>query len=169
MNGEVKSYRLNEPMTWAEFKRMPDDIQITYIKALRAKYGVSDTKIFEMMGVSQAVGQRVVANLGIGLGKGSNRCRNWDKDNWIAWVNGVPKKETAEVALDEPKEMEAAVDAEGERYEEPKWEPPTMFAPWCGTMKFEGSAVQALATVGLMLGERNVQLTVTWEEVRDEC
>lgn len=35
MSGEVKSYRLNEPMSWREFKAMPDDIKVTYIKLLR--------------------------------------------------------------------------------------------------------------------------------------
>lgn len=37
MNGEVVSYKLNEPMTWAEFKALPDDIKKTYIKLLREK------------------------------------------------------------------------------------------------------------------------------------
>ena len=31
MSGEVKSYRLNEPMTYAEFRLMPEDLQKTYI------------------------------------------------------------------------------------------------------------------------------------------
>ena len=31
MNGEVKSYHLNSPMLWSEFKSMPDDIQVLYI------------------------------------------------------------------------------------------------------------------------------------------
>ena len=35
MSGECKSYRLNSPMSWDEFKAMPDDIKITYIKLLR--------------------------------------------------------------------------------------------------------------------------------------
>ena len=32
MNGECKSFRLNDPMVWKEFKSMPDDLKITYIK-----------------------------------------------------------------------------------------------------------------------------------------
>jgi hypothetical protein len=35
MNGEVQTYKLNDPMTWEEFKAMPDDIKAVYIKALQ--------------------------------------------------------------------------------------------------------------------------------------
>ena len=30
MNGECKSYRLNDPMMWEEFKKLPDDIKTMY-------------------------------------------------------------------------------------------------------------------------------------------
>ena len=40
MSGEVKSYRLNKPMTWQEFKAMPHDVQYGYIKLLKSKYSV---------------------------------------------------------------------------------------------------------------------------------
>lgn len=161
MNGEVKSYKLNEPMTWEEFKAMPDDIKITYIKALREKYGVSDSKIFEMMRTNQATGQRAIAKLGICTGKGGNRYRKWDADAWYAWVNGAPLAEKEEVKKEKP-ESEAAPPTDL-KYEEPKCEPPKMVAPRCGTMTFEGNAVEALATVGLLLGEASVRMTVHWE------
>ena len=38
MNGDVKSYNLNRPMTWEEFRSMPQDLQIMYIKKLRNEY-----------------------------------------------------------------------------------------------------------------------------------
>ena len=53
MNGEVKSYRLNDPMTWEEFKAMPDDIMTSYIKLIRERFGASDTAIANMMGTTQ--------------------------------------------------------------------------------------------------------------------
>ena len=40
MNGECKAYRLNDPMGWKEFKAMPDDLKITYIKLLRKEFNV---------------------------------------------------------------------------------------------------------------------------------
>ena len=33
MNSDVKSYNLNRPMTWGEFRSMPQDLQIMYIKS----------------------------------------------------------------------------------------------------------------------------------------
>lgn len=162
MSGEVKSYKLNAPMTWEEFKAMPSDIAIAYIKALRDKYGVSDCKIFEMMGINQATGQRYIVKLGIGLGKGGNRYQTWDKDGWYAWVNGVPqtKEEPEETVLTIP---DKEPDFPKPVLEEVTYEPPRMYAPHIGSLTFEGKATDALATVGLLLGEVNVRLTVTWE------
>lgn len=182
MNGEVKSYKLNEPMTWAEFKAMPDDIKVAYIKALRGKYNVSDTKIFEMMGVSQANGQREIVRLGIALGRGRSGRVKWDKDGWYAWVNGVKAvnedvvidNDSGKAILDEGINVAPEVKKEEVKEEAPpadlkfaemKYEPPTMVAPRCGTMHFEGNAREALTTVSLMLGGENVRLCVTWEIV----
>ena len=88
MNGEVKSYKLNDPMSWKEFKVMPNDIKIAYIKALRKRYNVSDTKIAEMMCVSQHTLSNLMVRLGIRSARQSRE--KWDKDGWYAWVNGVP-------------------------------------------------------------------------------
>ena len=38
MNGDVKSYNLNRSMTWEEFRSMPQDLQIMYIKKLRNEF-----------------------------------------------------------------------------------------------------------------------------------
>ena len=161
MSGEVKTYKLNAPMTWEEFKAMPSDIAITYIKALRDKYGVSDSKIFQMMGINQATGQRYIVKLGIGIGKGGSRYQSWDKDGWYSWVNGVPAKgetnpseglEKCVVEVEKPTEKCEVV-----------YEPPKMYAPHIGSLTFEGKAAEALATVALLLGEANVRLSVTWE------
>lgn len=86
MNGDVKSYRMNDPMTWEEFKSMPDDLRITYIKLLREKFHVSDTKIGEMLGVAQRTISSEISRLGIGLGK-RHKHTGFDKDVWEAWRN----------------------------------------------------------------------------------
>lgn len=86
MNSEVKSYHMNDPMTWKEFKSMPDDLKITYIKLVREKFHVSDTKIGEMFGVAQRTIASEIIRLGIGLGKRHHHS-GFDKDGWDAWRN----------------------------------------------------------------------------------
>ena len=51
MNGEVREYRMNSPITYAEFKKYPDDLKKKYIQRLRDMFDVSDTDIAAMMGV----------------------------------------------------------------------------------------------------------------------
>lgn len=106
MNGEVKSYRLNDPMTWAEFKTMPDDLKITYIKLLREKFGVSDSKIAEMMGIGQNTMSKESRRLNTALGWGGNGGK-FDKDGWEAWIN------RSTPTLDDGEELEQAAE-EGE-------------------------------------------------------
>lgn len=51
MNGEIRKYRMNSPITYAEFKKYPDDLKKKYIQRLRDMFDVSDTDIAAMMGV----------------------------------------------------------------------------------------------------------------------
>lgn len=105
MNGEVKEYRLNDPVRWGEFKEWPDDIKVLYIKSLRKAYNVSDTRIMEMMGVSGITLCKEMKRLGISTGQRSGRTK-WDKDGWYAWVNGVPVEAKEDVAKERTPEME---------------------------------------------------------------
>lgn len=102
MSGECKSFRLNEPMTWAEFKSMPDDIKVTYIKLLQEKWKVPIVHIGKMMGVCQTVIQRETARLGIVLGKVVHK-QIWDKDAFYAWANGVSTPVPEEAVQEEKK------------------------------------------------------------------
>lgn len=52
MNGEIREYRMNSPITYTEFKKYPDDLKKKYVKRLRDMFDVSDTDIAEMMGVN---------------------------------------------------------------------------------------------------------------------
>ena len=53
MNGAIKVYKMNEPITYAEFKKYPDDLKKQYLNNLREKFDVPDTAIAEMMGVNK--------------------------------------------------------------------------------------------------------------------
>ena len=69
MNGEVKSYNLNRPMTWEEFRSMPQDLQIIYIKKLRNEFGVPDIVLGKAMGVCKSSFSKAMKDLNLSLGK----------------------------------------------------------------------------------------------------
>ena len=95
MSGECKSFRLNEPMAWKEFKAMPDDIKVTYIKLLQQKFNVPFVHIGKMLGCAQNTISGEIIRLGLSEGKNcKGRSKKWDKDGFYAWVNGVKKLPT---------------------------------------------------------------------------
>lgn len=106
MNGECKSYRLNEPMKWEEFLSMPDDIQKIYVYALRKKYKVPNADLGRMMGVERTCISNHLMRHGFEKAP-DGRCK-WDKEGFWAWVNGVniptpvPEEEPAEDPIQEP-------------------------------------------------------------------
>lgn len=118
MNGECKSYRLNSPMSWEEFKSMPDDLKVVYIKALREKYNVPNTALAEMFDISSSMLSRYLKRLGLAEGKSSSISkRSWNKEAFLAWRNGVKvdttkaEEETPVVETDIPEsEEEKTVD-----------------------------------------------------------
>lgn len=109
MNGECKSYRLNAPMTWSEFKSMPKDLQVIYVKALREKYGVTNKALSEAFGVSAPELSRYFKSIGLSLGSAAGPAsRNWDCTKFWAWWHGVKEEELYD---DEPsKKPEEEID-----------------------------------------------------------
>lgn len=69
MNGDVKSYNLNRPMTWEEFRSMPQDLQIMYVKKLRNEFGVPDIVLSKAMGVCKSSFSKAMRDLNLSLGK----------------------------------------------------------------------------------------------------
>lgn len=118
MSGECKSYRLNEPMAWKEFKAMPDDIKVTYIKLLRQKFNVPVTYIAKMMGVTESSVRMELKKFGLTEGKGSRSGKSkWDKEGFLAWANGVDKLPTP-VFEEEPIQEPVITSEEPEPYVE---------------------------------------------------
>jgi hypothetical protein len=103
MNGECKSYRLNDPVKWDEFKSMPDDIKATYIKLIRQKFNPPNTMIAQMMGVSEMTVRRELKKLGLEAIQRSGRMK-WDKEGFYAWMHGdkLPTPVPAEEPIEEP-------------------------------------------------------------------
>lgn len=98
MNGECKSYRMNEPMNWDEFKSLPDDLKVIYIKALREKFGVPDMVLADYMGVTRVTLGKYMRCLGLGLGKSAGaESKRWNrKAEFDAWWYAVPAEAISE-------------------------------------------------------------------------
>lgn len=60
LNGEVKSYSMNRPMTWKEFQTYPDDLQETYLATLVDGFNVSMNQIGDMMDISNTTLNRLI-------------------------------------------------------------------------------------------------------------
>ena len=69
MNGDLKTYNLNRPMTWKEFRSMPQDLQIMYIKKLRNEFGVPDIVLCKVMGICKSSFSRAMSDLNLSLGR----------------------------------------------------------------------------------------------------
>ena len=170
MSGECKSYRLNEPMRYDEFKAMPDDLKIAYILAIREKYKAPNVAIAKMMGTTKDAIYLVTKKLGIVNDTRGNK--KWDKDGFMQWCYGVPADKEEEPAAEEATVEEVVVpEVPCETVEEeiPAIEEkdtivlPKMVVPTSGTMNFEGDTYDILKTIGVLLGGANVKMCVSWE------
>ncbi len=123
MNGKCESYRMNDPISWEEFKKWPDEHKITYIKNLREKYKVPDVALAKAMGVQDVTFRKWVKCLGLAQGKGAGAAgRHWhnsdDSTRFWAWWHGVKQAllgcENASVSPSEPVEADICEKAEFE-------------------------------------------------------
>ena len=65
MNSDVKSYNLTQPMKWADFKAMPDDLHKAYLLRIRNLYAAPASQIAEMFGVNRQTVINEQTRLGI--------------------------------------------------------------------------------------------------------
>lgn len=160
MSGECKSYKMNEPMTWVEFKSMPDDLKILYIKSLREKFNVPCNAIADMFGVVPTTLNAWIKCLGISEGKSSGGKRTWDKEGFYAWRSGASESavEHVETPIEEtpPCKVDDTTGCCGET---------TTLIPVTGEMTFDGNVDDILRTVRGILSGANVRLTVKWDIV----
>jgi hypothetical protein len=168
MNGEVKSYRLNDPMTWAEFQGMPDELKTTYIKLIREKYCAPDQHIGRMLGVCQTTIAKEVRRLGISNGRGAFKPK-WDKEAFYAWCYGAG----TQAPVSEPAEDGEAATVAPVRNEPQSGntsggcgtEAVLPAVPECGNLTFECYADQALAVLAKILCNEHIHLIVQWDVV----
>lgn len=193
MNGEcIKYASLKKPMSWEEFKKLPKDLAVQYIKSLRKKYNVPDKNIAEnVFHISPAALTKYNREvLELFQGKCAGGKRVWDKDGFLAWCGGaedgvVKPSETpveeeqivtheTEPNLEEPVENDINREIFEHNYDlheevnkilnetESSCEANTVI-PSNGEMTFQGNVDDILRTIAKLLDGRQVRLEVEWE------
>lgn len=171
MNGELKTYRLNDPMTWAEFKALPDGIKKIYIKGIREKFNCPDSVLARMMGGDPSTFLKLLKKLRLPHGAG-NKNKNWDRAGFEAWATGnkIEELEVSEETVTEVTEVTEETEVT-EVIEDPKknegihWEftERKKAIPMTGSMKFEGKIEEILDSVYALLGGAEVTINIYWE------
>ena len=157
MNGEVAVYRLNEPMSWKEFKAMPDEHKETYIKIIRNKWNPPDSRIAEMFGISKFMMSNEMVRLGLNRGKASYS--GWDEEGFLRWAHGVPA-EAVEETVEEVEEVEEFVETPAPQI--------ASCLPGRGELNFEGNVDEIANTIRVLLGGAKVRLSVCWNVLEED-
>jgi DNA-binding transcriptional regulator YiaG len=192
MSGECKTYRMNDPMTYDEFKALPNDLKVCYIQALRKKYNVPDKTLATAMGVNSHAFGCLIRELGLGLGKGAaGAAKKWPKtdkavDFWT-WWHGVDAEKAVEgsgtdelIAVNEDPEIKEYVENDiastvraaseilkrdmfNDESEKCGCTGEVRYAlPSRGEMTFQGHIDEILRTVNKLLEGKDVWLEVKW-------
>lgn len=148
-NGEVSTYQLGGPMSWAEFKKLPKDLQKQYIENLQREYRANFPAIAAMFGVSLTALRRRTEELVIKAPTGgAARMSADDRERWDAFVNPAePAENICEPAPPAPAEKETPAGA----------------VLRSGQMTFRGPVGDAMRQVYAILGETSARCTITWE------
>ena len=100
MNGDVISYRMNSPLSWDEFKELPNDLKANYIKSLRAKFSVPDNQLAEMFDISLAKLTLYLSDLKLEY---VHNTEIWNKEAFLAWRSGGSSEAVKENDISEAK------------------------------------------------------------------
>lgn len=107
LNGKMKTYNLSGPMSYAEFRNMPKDLQKEYLSKLYLDWCISLTMIAKMFGCSPETVRQACNNLGIDTAKKYRRASPEHIAFWQDWVGG---NETTEVKTVESPNTELVAD-----------------------------------------------------------
>lgn len=169
MSGDCVSYRLNEPMRWDEFKKMPCDVQEIYLKGLINRYNAPLTALAKMLGVHRTTLVTYIAgNLNVPhVSNGGNRL--WGKEAFYSWCAGseVPAPSEAPAPPD-VQEENSSVASNVDDLHQP--DPAATVQPSAGTivpksgrLDFEGGIDDILATLSTLFSGARGNATFSWE------
>lgn len=157
MNGEEKTYRINTPMRWEDFKAMPDDLKKEYVLGIREKFkNPPDGDIAKMFGVAPQTAAPLFRRLSIPTLAPWQR-KDYDKAGFYAWAGLEAEQPTK--PPEESQESYPGEDRDDNKAPEPQTYPAK---PNSGCLQSEGPAAASLNTVAALLGEKNVKISIIW-------
>ena len=84
------NYKMNEPITWKEFKKYPKDLKEQYVNGLKDTYGVTSAMICDMMGVIPGTMSRLIAREDLDISTSHKKQTDDQKKMWELFLGGVP-------------------------------------------------------------------------------
>lgn len=86
MNGAMSTYNLNAPMTWDQFKYMPNDLQREYLEKLRNRFNVTNGELGKMFGVTGDAIRKYCHSHKLGDLVDKHWMTNEEKERWRVFV-----------------------------------------------------------------------------------
>lgn len=87
LNGPVKSYKLGQPMDWATFNMMPEDMRRAYLRNLMVRFNPTQRELGLMFDISHTVVGSVLKQFGLSRGK-DHRMTQGDREAWEKFLAG---------------------------------------------------------------------------------
>lgn len=88
LNGEMKTYNLSAPMSYGEFRDIPEDLQREYLTKLYVDWCISLTEISKMFKCSPETVRQACKQFGINTANRGHRASYAQMQHWYDWLNG---------------------------------------------------------------------------------
>lgn len=114
LSGPCVTIRMNEPIAWADFKPLPDNLKREYLAGLRDRYHVSQARVAKMMGASTGTICMLYARLKIDamLPPATPEERRQYREAWNRFLSGDQAEDIAETETETAEAENLADDAD---------------------------------------------------------
>ncbi len=87
LNGPVISYDLKKPMTYADFRKMPEDLQKKYLEGVIERFKPTIKHLSELFGIGESTMYNRMKMLDVKLaGPKGSRNKEFNEIDWDAWI-----------------------------------------------------------------------------------
>lgn len=160
LNGPVSAWNLNAPMSWEEFKQMPEDLQKDYLTGIHARFHVGPARLEELFGVHNVTVYRYLSQNGL---KGLMGTRSYPTREQAAEWKKFCAGETVADEQDIPEEQVVDEPVSEQKKQRPGLTLSDLPALLCGgTVRMEGSARELLPSLVSLLNGHDAHMSVSF-------